>query len=81
MTLAELIEAGCELAPGQRVELANELLASIEPGDDTSQAAVDAAWSAEIGNRLDGLLTGKVETVSFSQTYAKLSAKIAAARR
>ena len=80
MTLAELIEAGRELTPAERIELASELLASVDDGDE-NQATVDAAWAAEVGSRVDDLLTGKVNTIPFSETYARLSAKIAAARQ
>jgi len=61
------------------LELAREMLASVDSDED--QAAVDAAWTAEISNRVDDILTGKVSTIPFSVTHARLSAKIAAARQ
>ena len=80
MTLAELMEAGRELTPAQRVQLANELLASVD-GADEDQTTVDAAWTAVVSSRVDDVLTGKINTIPFNETHARLSAKIAAARQ
>jgi len=72
--LAECIEAGKALDTDDR-EIA--ALASQEVDTD-EQAEIDAAWSAEISNRLDDVLTGRVELLDVDGSHAQLRAELAA---
>jgi hypothetical protein len=52
--LAALVEAGRELAPEDRYELAHQMLISVdEPAQD--QAEVDAAWKVAFRRRIDDI--------------------------
>ena len=58
------------LSPTERADLADRLLASIEP-----QADIDAAWDEEIAHRVAQLEAGEVETIPHEEAIAKLRAK------
>lgn len=79
MTLAELIEAARGLPAAEKVQLADEVMGMVDEGD-ADQATIDAAWTAEIGSRVDDILTGKIQTVPFRDVAARIEAKLAAAR-
>ena len=75
LSASEFYEAGMALPPGVRKDVALRLLESLEVAD---QSAVDSAWVAEITSRVDGILTGRVETVPGEQVFAELAARRAA---
>lgn len=79
MTLAELIEAGRELTPLERVKLADELLDSVEETDE-SDPEVDAAWQAEFRRRLDDVESGRVQLVDGPETMRIARERIAERR-
>lgn len=70
----EVYQAGLELDGEERTIVAHRLLASVESEGDESQAEIDAAWRDEIGSRVDDILSGKVELVTFEESRAKARA-------
>jgi hypothetical protein len=79
--LEEYIQAGYSLTPDERLEAARMLRLSVDQDADSDQAEVDAAWSEEIGSRVDDILAGKVELVDADETYQVLSAELASKDR
>lgn len=61
-----------QLAAEDRAALAAELIDDLEHPAHLSQAEVDAAWSAEIGRRLDVAASGTVEGLTWDQVEAQL---------
>ncbi|HMS38131.1 MAG TPA: addiction module protein [Arachnia sp.] len=70
----DVYQAGLELDLDERTIVVHRLLASLHPGDGSSEAEIDAKWRDEVGARLDDILTGRVELVSFEETRAKTRA-------
>ena len=75
VSAAEFFEAGLSLPPAVRKEVALRLLESVEVVDD---AAVEAAWASEITSRVDDILTGKVQTISGDEVFARIDQRLAA---
>lgn len=75
LSASEFYEAGLTLPPSVRRDVALRLLESIEVAD---QESVDAAWTAEIGSRVDGILSGEAETIPGEQVFAELAERRAA---
>lgn len=69
-----MFRAGLELDLDERAVVAHRLLESLDAEDHITHTEVDADWREEIGSRLDEILEGKVELVSFEQTRAKARA-------
>lgn len=61
-----------QLATEDRAALAAELLDDLERPSRLDQAAVDAAWSAELVRRLDVAESGTVEGLTWDQLEAQL---------
>jgi len=61
------------LPPDERAWLAEELIASLDEGQD---AEVEAAWAAEIEKRIAEVESGKVQTVSWEEARARIRAKL-----
>jgi putative addiction module component (TIGR02574 family) len=72
--LAGVLEQALELPEDERGELIDLLCASLEVPKLSSeeQAAVDAAWKAEIARRSKEIDEGKVQLVPWSEVKAKL---------
>lgn len=82
MTNAEkLLNEALTLPAGERMRLAYALLRSLtqEHSDDTGQ--VTAAWTAELGHRLQDIREGKVELIDLDEVDAYVGRQIAALRR
>ncbi len=75
LSASEYYQAGLSLPPSVRKDVALRLLDSIEVAD---QDSVDAAWSAEIGSRMDDILNGEVQTIAGEQVFAELAERRAA---
>ena len=75
LSAAEFYEAGMNLPPSARKDVALRLLESLEVAD---QESVDEAWTAEIGSRVDDVLSGKVETIPGEEVFARIDARLAA---
>jgi putative addiction module component (TIGR02574 family) len=69
-TLEEIQAQAMRLSTEERAELAERLWASLEP-----QSGVDAAWDAEIEQRVRQLEAGEVETIPHETVIAELRAK------
>lgn len=76
--LAEYVRAGYLLSPEQRLEAARLLRLSVDHDAEIDQAAIDAAWSAEISTRVQEIVNGEVDLVDADETYRMLSAELAA---
>jgi len=62
---ARLLAEALRLSEGDRGELADRLLESIEP-------ALDPAWEEEIGRRLEEIDSGKVKPIPWSEVRRQL---------
>jgi putative addiction module component (TIGR02574 family) len=58
MTADQIIKAALELPEDERVRVADELMASLDPEE---QRRIDEAWAVEIERRIDELDAGKVQ--------------------
>jgi len=75
LSASEFYEAGLALPPSVRKDVALRLLESVEAVD---QETIDQAWTDEISTRVDGVLSGKVETIPGEQVFAELAERRAA---
>jgi putative addiction module component (TIGR02574 family) len=64
----ELTERAKALPPEDRARLAEELLASLDTGEDE----VDAAWDAEIRKRIAEIENGTVQLVPAADAFAQV---------
>lgn len=73
----DLIATAMQLPISERVALANAMLSSIEPASDAdvSQVEADAAWDAEIAQRIDDIDSGRVRTVPSSEVWKRIGGK------
>lgn len=66
MTTAELLEQARRLTREEQMRLAHDLWVEADgPYDDPTE--VEAAWSSEIGRRLQGIVDGSTDGVSDSE--------------
>jgi putative addiction module component (TIGR02574 family) len=73
MTVKELQPHLMKLAPRERVELAYELLNSVDPLEvDRYDAAMEAEWEAEIKRRIEEIEAGTVETYDGEDVMAAM---------
>lgn len=75
LSASEFYEAGLALPPSVRKAVALRLLDSLEVAGEES---VDEEWAAEIGSRVDDILSGKVATIPGEQVFAELAERRAA---
>jgi len=68
-TLDALSHDALVLPPDQRVSLAYRLLVSVEPDP---EPGADAAWDAEIANRIARFDAGESRTIPASEVFARL---------
>lgn len=64
----ELSRRAQELTPDERVQLAEEILATIHGVDEE----VDAAWDAEIKRRIEEIENGTAELIPAEEVFARL---------
>jgi putative addiction module component (TIGR02574 family) len=69
VTLEAISQDALVLPPDQRVALAYRLLASVEPDP---EPGADAAWEAEIAQRIARFDAGESQTVPASEVFARL---------
>ena len=69
----ELFREALELAPGERAELAAELIASLDGEPDTD---ADAAWAAEIDRRAADAKTGADPGRTWSEVRDQVKARL-----
>ena len=75
LSASEFYEAGLNLPPSVRKDVAMRLLDSIEVAD---QDSVDAAWDSEIASRVDDVLSGAVKTIPGDVVFARIAERRAA---
>ena len=64
----ELSRRAKDLSPDERVQLAEEILATVHEVDED----VDAAWDAEIKRRIAEIESGTAQLVPAEEVFAKL---------
>ncbi|SNS91056.1 Putative addiction module component [Micrococcales bacterium KH10] len=79
--LAEYIAAGKALDVNERLEVAHQLLLSVDEDSDLSQADVDAAWDEAIDRRVSDVLSNPDEFVDGRRAHDHIRAEIAALRK
>ena len=75
--LTALIEAGLELTPEDRYELAYQMIASADEETDGTQTDADVAWKAELHRRIGDIESGRVRLVSGPETLRLARQRIA----
>jgi putative addiction module component (TIGR02574 family) len=71
--VAELSQRALELAPEDRARLAEELLASLE-NDEPAEG--DAAWDAELRQRIADVDSGVVRLLSADGVFARVRSQL-----
>lgn len=71
MSPKQFIDAAMELSPEARAEVAGELIRTLDP---PPSAAVDKAWDAEIGRRIEKLNAGTARTISLEEARQRIRA-------
>jgi len=66
-TAKKLYSEACQLPPLERIELVDELLASLDKPDEK----IDQLWVKEAEDRLSAWRRGEIETVDLDQVLAK----------
>jgi putative addiction module component (TIGR02574 family) len=66
----DVYQAGLALDLDERAVVAHRLLDSLHPQNDAAQPDVDAAWRDEISVRVDDVLQGRVELLSYDEVRA-----------
>jgi putative addiction module component (TIGR02574 family) len=76
----QLLEKALTLTPEQRINLAHELLDSVEweDEDEDDPAAVEAAWADEIKRRVEELDSGLAETTPAAEVFARARERVRA---
>ncbi|HEX2078632.1 MAG TPA: addiction module protein [Longimicrobium sp.] len=76
----QLLEKALALTPEQRIQLAQELLESVEweDEDDEDPAAVEAAWADEIKRRVEELDSGLAEPTPAAEVFARARERVRA---
>lgn len=78
-TLDELREKALELPAHERIELAHDLLDSVDDArEDEDPAEVEAAWADEIKRRVEEVDTGVAETAPAAEVFARARAQVRA---
>lgn len=73
LSASEFYEAGMNLPPSVRKDVALRLLESLEVAD---QESVDQAWTTEIGSRVDDVLTGKMRAVPGEDVFGRIDERL-----
>jgi putative addiction module component (TIGR02574 family) len=74
-----LLRQALELAPAERVDLAAELLASVEPAED--RETVERLWAEEMLRRAEDFQTGKTVGIDGEVVFQQLREKLAEVRK
>jgi putative addiction module component (TIGR02574 family) len=69
----EIVEAAVQLPEDERVQVVEQLLASLEPEADSD---VDAAWAAEIQRRSDEIKQGIVRPVLWVEVKTRARKRV-----
>ncbi|MEW6381256.1 MAG: addiction module protein [bacterium] len=66
---AQVLEEALSLPPGERAELIDKLLSSL---DSPSRQRIDELWAQEAEDRLDAFERGEIETVSSQEVFDEI---------
>ena len=69
----EIVNAAIKLAESDRLQIVEELLASLEPDTDND---VDAAWAAEVERRSRAIQEGLVRPVPWSEVKSQARKRV-----
>jgi len=69
----EVLREALKLSPGDRAEVAAELLASL---DDVADEDAEAAWAAEIERRARRVLAGESAGTDWAEARARVVSKV-----
>jgi putative addiction module component (TIGR02574 family) len=72
MTKRQILDAAMRLGTDDRIDLADELFASVESRE---QGEIDRAWDEEIKSRIDDVRHGRVKPIPANEAINKLRAK------
>jgi putative addiction module component (TIGR02574 family) len=75
-TAAEVIKVALQMPAGDRAEIVNALLLTLDENDSTAPVELDPAWSDEIKRRIDEIDSGAVQTVSSDQVWERIGGRI-----
>lgn len=73
LSASEFYEAGMNLPPSVRKDVALRLLESLEAAD---QESLDEAWTTEVGSRVDDVLSGTVQSVPGEDVFARIDERL-----
>lgn len=73
-TIDDLAQGAVLLPPDQRFALAQRILACVEP---QGHAAIEAAWAAEIRERISRYDSGETPGIPASEVFAELDGRLA----
>lgn len=74
--LRDLLAIAMRLPDGKRIELADMLYMTLEPGGVPSVEEHEASWAEEIRRRLADVEAGRVETYSVEQVLAEVRQRL-----
>jgi hypothetical protein len=73
MTRSQLVAEALKLDPEDRVEVAHQLLASL---DDLSEAEIEALWLAEAERRDLALDRGELKSIPAKEVFANIRSRL-----
>jgi putative addiction module component (TIGR02574 family) len=73
MTRSQLVAEALKLDPEDRVEVAHQLLASL---DDLSEAEIEALWLAEAERRDLALDRGELKSIPAEEVFANIRSRL-----
>lgn len=68
----EILKEALSLPPGERAEIAERLLSSLDTPD---RRKIDALWANEVEDRLDAYERGEIETIPAKQVFDRIGRK------
>ncbi len=72
----QLIASALQLAPADRVVVANAILASLDGLHDDEPSDIRDAWSDEIRSRIDEIDSGRVKTIPSSEAWKRIDGEV-----
>ena len=73
----EIVDAAIKLTENDRLQIVEELLASLEPESDEN---VDAAWAAEVERRSNEIKQGTVRPIPWSEVKLQARERVRGSR-
>lgn len=79
--LADYIEAGKAFDADERLEVAHQLLLTVDRDTGTDQTDIDAAWDEAIERRVGEIVGGTAKLVDGREAHARVRAEVSALRQ